>query len=110
MIYTIEDVKNFCDLVGDTNLVHNESIGVVPGILVTSAISNKPQGNFYLAEVKVKFVNPLLVNEEFEVINKKVKEKLNAVFVNAEIKTKDKIIQRVDYTLIRYNPESPIKT
>lgn len=109
MIYTLDDVIEFCNLVGDTNMIHDKSIGIVPGILVTSSISNKPQGNFYLAEVKVRFVNPLLINEEFEVVNKKVKEKLNATFVEAEIKTRDKLIQLVNYTLIRYNPEDHLK-
>lgn len=104
MIHAItqKQVDEFCALVGDTNPIHKSKIGIVPGLMVTGVITKDPDPDIMLAELKVRYVEPLYVNEEFELIIRSKKEKLRSIFIEYEIRTVDKIIQKIHCTLVRY--------
>lgn len=103
MIFTQEEVIEFCKLVGDTNPIHKEDIGIVPGLLVTSVITKDPSPDIMIGELSVRYLNPLYVNEEFELVTTKIKSKMGSHFIDYEIKTKDCIIQRIHCVLVTYH-------
>lgn len=101
MKITQSEVDHFCELVHDTNSIHKSDIGIVPGLMVTSAITKNPEPGIMLGDLKVRYLNPLYVNQEFELVISSKKEKLGKIFVEYEIKTEDITIQKIQSTLVR---------
>lgn len=101
MIFTQKEVDDFCELVQDTNRIHRSDVGIVPGLMVTSIITKNPEPGIMLGDLKVRYLNPLYVNQEFELVIASKKEKLGKIFVEYEIKTDNCVIQKIHSTLVR---------
>lgn len=102
MKFSQEEVTAFCELVGDTNPIHKSNIGIVPGLMVTSIITKDPDPDIMLAELKVKYSQPLYVGEEVELVITSLKEKMGSRFIDYEIRTEDRVIQKLHCILVRY--------
>jgi len=101
MKFTQAEVTRFCNLVGDTNEIHQPEVGIVPGLMTTSVITQNPAPGIMLGDLKVRYHNPLYVNEEFDLDVISAKEKLGSVFIHYEIKTRDRVIQKIQCTLVK---------
>lgn len=61
IIIDIDQVKLFCQCVNDTNIIHqnNEKSVIVPGMLTTSLMFEKPSDYWRLAKMNNRYSNPV---------------------------------------------------
>jgi len=94
-----KQVELFCGCTNDTNVIHrDEHSSIVPGMLITSMIFEKPSDFWRLAKMQIKFISPIRIDElidyQYELVaeRKHLKKYLVKIIRNSELCAEAEII------------------
>lgn len=103
LVISQDQVDNFCSLVNDTNVIHRADYEnpVVPGMLTTSLIFEKPGDHWRLAKMEIRYSDVVYVDKEVEYHYNLLSEKTKVKKYSVLVKQSDRICLEAEILLVR---------
>jgi len=97
-----KQVELFCGCTNDTNLIHrNERNPIVPGMLITSMIFEKPSDYWRLAKMQIKFISAIRTDESVDYEYYLIAERKQLKKYQVKIVRNSELCAEAEITLVR---------
>jgi hypothetical protein len=102
---TQDFVEKYCDLINDTNFIHKSEYNrpVVPGMLTTALIFEKPGDFWRLAKMDIRYSDAVYIDTEIEYVYNLLVEKNKIKKYRVSVLQEERLCLEADILLIRKN-------